>query len=285
MKKITTIVAISILGLIGPSLSLAANNISISPASGTYVEGATYVVSIFVDPLGGKIYTAKAELDFPADLLRVNSFTMNSSWTALNQPGYDLIDNVNGKLIKSGGFASGLSSKVLFGTVSFTSKKAGSATIKINSNSVVIDGNYNNILTVYPSATYVISAKAVPAPTPKPIPPPALSNENEESTSEPAEIVDEGTDVTEIILDNPTPEVVEENTNPPPQSLLANLAGFYSASESTMAVILSIIAVILIIGFGVAGWRIRKSRMWLSVVLFILVALLVIGIGIVIALN
>ena len=93
-----------------------ASTVDLSPTTVNVEPDKTFTVQIYINPQSAT-YSAKVELKYPADLLKVNSFTINDSWMALKQSGYDAIDNVSGTLLKSGGYPGGFTNKILFGTV------------------------------------------------------------------------------------------------------------------------------------------------------------------------
>ena len=146
---------------------LAATIVSFSPANVSVSQGKTFNVAVAVNPQGVNNYTAKIQLDYPADVLEIKSFTLGSNWMALVQPGYDLIDNTNGVLIKTGGYPGGLSSSATFGTISFYAKKAGSGTIKVGSGALALDANNQNVLSGTPSVSVAVTAPVSAPATPQ----------------------------------------------------------------------------------------------------------------------
>ena len=131
--------ALVLLGFSGTAF--AATTVVLSPTSFNTNPGKTFTVNISVDTGSLKNYAEKIELGFPADLLEVKSFDLAPSWMALTATGYDSIDNTNGVLVKSAGFPGGLSGVVNFGTITFSAKKVGSASIKVGSGSQYFDSS------------------------------------------------------------------------------------------------------------------------------------------------
>jgi len=171
MKKIILTIILTALGtIVLTAPALATTIVSLSPANINAVSGNNFNVVIVVNPQGVKNYTAKIELDYPADVLEVKSFTLGNTWMPLPQPGYDLTDNANGVLIKTGGYLGGLSSSATFGTVSFYAKKAGSGVIKMGSGSLALDANSQNVISGTPEVAFVVTAPAPVVPE-KPAPP------------------------------------------------------------------------------------------------------------------
>jgi len=183
MKKI---IFASLLGLIFlAGTALAATSFSFSSTALNVAQGQSFVLRTAVNPQGTANYTVKLELQYPADLLEVRLFTLGNSWMPVSQPGYDLIDNTNGVLIKSAGYPGGLSSSATFGTVSFYAKKSGNGTIQATNNSFALDANSQNALSGTAQASVAIT-KASVAPIPSeetPITPEATTEEEVQPTT------------------------------------------------------------------------------------------------------
>ncbi|OGZ28847.1 MAG: hypothetical protein A2562_00015 [Candidatus Nealsonbacteria bacterium RIFOXYD1_FULL_39_11] len=163
MKKNLFLVLV---GLVLTGTAYAAS-VALSPISVSVEKGKTFSVTAVVDPAAAKIYTAKIELSYPADVLEVTSFSFASKWMALSQEGYDLVDNAAGSIIKTAGYPGGLSSKQSFGTITFKAKKSGEATIKVSSGTKLFDASSNNVSAGTAQVAVVISAPVVtPTPTP-----------------------------------------------------------------------------------------------------------------------
>jgi hypothetical protein len=138
-----------VLGLLFAPLAFA-STVDFLPATVNVEPGKTFTVEIYINPQS-ITYSSKVELKYPADLLQESSFVMNDSWIALKQSGYDVTDNVNGILLKSGGYPGGFASKTLFGTVTFSAVKAGSVAISVGSNTNIPNTSNVNTLTDSPS--------------------------------------------------------------------------------------------------------------------------------------
>ncbi|MCH7552011.1 FeoB-associated Cys-rich membrane protein, partial [Patescibacteria group bacterium] len=161
-------------------------------------------------------YTVKTELRYPADLLEVKLFTFTNSWMPIAQPGYDLIDNTNGTLIKTAGYPGGVSSTVTFGTVSFLAKKSGNGTITLNKNSFALDANNQHVLSGTPAVSFNITAPASVPTQPSTQPTVTPSPESEEPA------------VTDTVTLQPTEQPVSQ----PAQNLF--LATILSAVGNTL---------------------------------------------------
>ena len=164
MRKITILVTGLI--LLAPIASFA-SSILFNPGSGSYQAGQVLSVNVLVDPQGATLYTVSAHVKYPADLLEVKLFTFAASWIPLAQPGYDLVDNNQGVLIKTGGYPGGLSTKQSLGTITFRAKKAGSASLSFGGDSIALDSSNTNVLSpVLPRALFSFVAPALKANAP-----------------------------------------------------------------------------------------------------------------------
>jgi len=183
MKKI--IFASLLTGIFLAGSALAVTSFSFSSTAFNVAQGQSFVLRTAVNPQGTANYTVKLELQYPSDLLEIRSFTLGNSWMAVSQPGYDLIDNTSGVLIKSAGYPGGLSSSASFGTISFYAKKSGNGTIQTTNNSFALDANSQNVLSGTAQASVAIT-KASVAPIPseeKPITPEATTEEKVQPTT------------------------------------------------------------------------------------------------------
>ncbi|MAF80367.1 hypothetical protein CL629_04815 [bacterium] len=197
MKKILLITSLIALLIAPQAQALTISSLSISPTAINITKGQTFTVSLSLNPAGSPNYTTKAVIDYPANLVRLNSFTFANGWMPLAQNEYDLIDNTNGKMIKTGGFPGGISSFQLFGTASFTSLESGAGAINASIDSFSLDGsNVNTLSATLPSAILSIQDAAAPPPTPTPTP-----------VEEPEEIIapEPGEEPEEIPIEETTP--------------------------------------------------------------------------------
>jgi len=164
MKKY--ILAIALIAISATCLvtsTFAAASASLAPQVINVQAGQTFDVMVAISSQETGEYTVRVELNYPADNLKVESFNFVNNWTALTQPGHDLIDNDNGVLIKTAEYPAGVSSTAVFGIVSFSAKKAGTGTIKMGSGSFVQDGSGQNILSGAPEVAFTVTAAAAPA--------------------------------------------------------------------------------------------------------------------------
>lgn len=262
MKKTFFVFLLSGLMLSLAISAFAATTLSFSPASVNVKENQNFSLTVKVDAQGVKNYTVKLELDYPEDLLKVESFNFSSSWMPINQSGYDLIDNTNGLFIKTAGYPGGLDSIANFGTISFSTKKAGNGVIKVTSNTMTLNAQNENLLSGNPQVSIVIEevAQTETTPTPKVTgevketpaeqPKETISQEEEEEEEEVEEITtteeEEGATVPMDIAEEP------EKT-----SLLAALITLGTGSKVVGVIVFAIL--ILVILFIIRKIYIKKK--------------------------
>jgi hypothetical protein len=81
---------------------------------------------------------------------------------ALSQPGYDSIDNTNGIMVKTAGYAGGITSLTPFGTITFTAKNSGSAPISIGSGSKAFEKTSQSAITGTGAEATIVAAVVAP---------------------------------------------------------------------------------------------------------------------------
>ncbi len=163
-KVFIFIITVSIVGMVFWTMSaLSDTSLLFSTLSVNVEEGRNFNVVISIYPKDVKNYTAKIVLEFPTDLLEITSFDFDSDWMQVTQPGYDLIDNTKGVMIKTAGFPGGVSTIKVFGIVSFRAKKRGEGIIKVGGASFVLDAENQNVLAETPvQISVAITEKAIP---------------------------------------------------------------------------------------------------------------------------
>jgi hypothetical protein len=159
-------------GTITPAYAQSAGSakVSISPASGSYAVGKTFVASVMLDSGGGVgVNAADGALSFDPSLLAVQSISKENSvfnlWTS--NPSFS---NTAGTVDYSGGSNdayTGSSGDVV--DVTFKVLAAGSASVKFSSASALAaDGQGTNVLGGNTGATYTLGGTSAPASTPAP---------------------------------------------------------------------------------------------------------------------
>ncbi len=162
MKKITVLSAVTVVSaLLFAVPAFAQTSAGFTPSTVNVARGSEFSFVVSVDPNGTSNYAEKLVLKYPASQLEVVSFTQSPNWMAIpSQTGYDLIDNKSGVLIKTAGYANGISSKTDFGTVLFRAKDFGPATISVGTDSLAYE---KNTQTAISGSDLVVTVKA---PTP-----------------------------------------------------------------------------------------------------------------------
>jgi hypothetical protein len=205
MKKYFAVTMIVAGMLIGVS-ALAATSVTLSPATVSVKAGQTFTVAVLVDPQSVKNYTVELKLNYPADLLQVQSFTFGSQWTPLNQPGYDLTDNTNGVLIKTAGYPQGFSSNAQFGTITFQAQKTGTGVIALASGTMALNQSNQNLFAGSSQVNVSVSAlSATAVPTAKPTPKPTATPKASVAPGQPT--VQPSLTPTASELTTPTPSI------------------------------------------------------------------------------
>lgn len=124
-----------------------AATVSLGQASRVVSAGQRFTVTVTANPTGANITTVQANISFDPAILEVTGFTFASGWLPVAQPGYDVVDNAAGSLIKTGGVAGGFSTPRALGTATFRAKQAGTATIAVGGATRLLDGTNANLFT------------------------------------------------------------------------------------------------------------------------------------------
>lgn len=127
-------------------LSAEASEFIGMPSSVSVEARDTFDVTITINPLQELQYTAKLAIDFSPETIEVVSFALDPAWIPLAQPGYDLVDNDRGLLVKTAGFPQGFSDARTFGTVTFRARESGNGIVSIASSSFVLNADGENSL-------------------------------------------------------------------------------------------------------------------------------------------
>lgn len=159
MKRIFPFLLILILSfIVGPSAKAASASLYLSPASGSFLVGSTFSVSVFVNTEGNEINAVWAELKFPPEILQVTSPTAGTSFIAewLTPPNYS---NERGIISFRGGVPGGISASAgLISSVTFRAIASGMAKVEFREGSRVLlaDGKGTDILTTTINGEYHI---------------------------------------------------------------------------------------------------------------------------------
>ncbi|MGH7141152.1 MAG: cohesin domain-containing protein [Minisyncoccia bacterium] len=152
------------LGLLSLALPAFAASVSLTPSSVSVAPGQTFSVTIAANGQGTNIVTLKSEVSYPANLVEPVSFSLAPSWVALTQPGYDQMSG--GTVIKTGGYPSGFTGAMTFGTLTFKALAAGTANLSLTDSSAYSGSGAATLSSAGAAITI-----AAPALAPKPQPP------------------------------------------------------------------------------------------------------------------
>lgn len=150
MKKIFLFLFVLILSfIIAPSAKADSASLYLSPASGSFLKGSVFTVSVFVNTEENEINTVCAELKFPADKLQITSPTAGTSFIAewLTPPNYS---NKDGIISFRGGIPKGITTSAgLVSAITFRAVSSGIAKIEFRQGSKILlnDGKGTDILT------------------------------------------------------------------------------------------------------------------------------------------
>ena len=226
MNPVKIILTTSIFFLLADS-ALALTEISLNPSNLNIKPAQSFSLNILVSPQNLKNYTVKAELKYPAQLMEVIEFKLADKWVGLNQPGYNLIDNANGVLIKTAGYPKGFNTNLIFGTVTFKARKTGAGIVSIGNGSLALDINSKNINSGSLASASVIIENIIAAPLE-----PVLENANSQSL----EIKS---------TTKPEPKIIEEVEPLPVEANASGLFGI-SAYNVFLALVTSVLTVYII---------------------------------------
>lgn len=122
------------LALIVASTPAFASTISLSSSNVSVKKGDIVKIIVSADSQGSYNYTFKSSVNFPSDLLSVDSWDWSEGWIPVAQVGYDELDNTNGVIVRTAGYGGGIMTSKEFGVITFVAKKSGQGTISVDKN-------------------------------------------------------------------------------------------------------------------------------------------------------
>ena len=174
LKKLTIVLVFSFLVNLGmplgqeSSVSAAGATLFLSPSSGSFTVGKTFLVKVKINSGGGVgINAADGVLLFNTSYLSVSSLSYSGPSSSIfnlwpTQPSFS---NIDGKISFAGGSPSaytGTSGGVL--TITFRAKKEGSTRVSFSSGSVLAnDGKGTDVLSSFGEGNYTLKAAGTPA--------------------------------------------------------------------------------------------------------------------------
>lgn len=141
------LITAAIIGSSFPSFAFAKADVELMSINQEVSVGQKFSVDISISPKDETVYTSKISISYPSDMIEAGSFSFTPKWLELSQPGYDLMDPSQGKIIKTAGFPAGIEvgNTKVFGTITFTAKSTGTANIKISSDTQVYNDSNSNV--------------------------------------------------------------------------------------------------------------------------------------------
>lgn len=119
----------------------SAASLSLISGGNDYKVGEKFKLVIFLDPNGQTVDTVRANLKYPAELIKIQSFYKNTNFT-VSAPGNDF-NNQTGDFSFGAGIPGGINQSGPFGYIDFVVEKAGQGTVSINSNSLILGAGQN----------------------------------------------------------------------------------------------------------------------------------------------
>lgn len=148
--------------------TLAAQNASLyfSSLSGNYSVGQKINLAIFVNPNGATYDTAVANINFPADKLQVQSFSLSPNFSTPSPD--NSFDNSAGTISYGAGITGGTSELLNFGTITFNVISSGNASVSFAPGSAIINAGESVPAQIGSSAVFTLATPAPATPTPAP---------------------------------------------------------------------------------------------------------------------
>lgn len=246
--------------LIAPIASAA--TLIFSPSTVNVTTGNSFNVQVSVDPVV-KVGAVEVQLNYPADLLEVTSFTLDSNWMAAPD---NSINNTTGVAIKSGGYPGGITTQKVFGTVSFRAKKAGSATVSLGAKSMALNASSANVLTLGSTIQATIKDAAAPVQQPQVTQPSTTGTQTPAPTTtvKPKTVAQQPTTQPQTGTEQPaeqpqvTAQANQPNTNQ--ASLLSSIGSLLSLRTNNFLVGLIVVLVIVaIIIYAIKYFKPKKN--------------------------
>jgi hypothetical protein len=161
--RVQSAVIITIISMCLPGIALA-STITLSPSQVTVHQGDSFTVRVNVSAGASPVYTVKMNASFTPVLLTLATWKFNDTWTVLRQAGYDLFDNAQGILIRTGGYPSGFTGNQSYGSATFVAREAGHATLSLTGDSFVYDDTSTNTYTGANTVSIDILPRATSSP-------------------------------------------------------------------------------------------------------------------------
>jgi hypothetical protein len=178
------LLAIAFLLFTGSAHFAHAADVLLSPASGSYNKGQTFVVTVTADPKGDSINAVEADLTFDSSVLSVVSVAKTGSafslWTT--EPSFS---NSAGTIVFGGGSPTPFSNRSTLMTITFRALAEGSGAVAFGeASALAADGRGTDVLGASTGGTYTVAAAETPVtPDPTPTPEPSAEDNSEDSNA------------------------------------------------------------------------------------------------------
>ena len=163
MKKLKIIIIILavlfFLGLVVWGSFESGTTIRLEPTKIETKLNQEFTVNVYAkSPNDRRSFTLRAALRFSPNQLKVENWEFSDGWIALPQPGYDLIDNDTGSIIKTAGFPGGWTGEKLLGVITFSAKDSSISKIDVSGKTFALDSDGANIFSLGNSVKVTVLA-------------------------------------------------------------------------------------------------------------------------------
>jgi hypothetical protein len=197
-KKLLLVMLLSLLFAASHALADNSAQFTIDKTSGSYNVGQTITLKLGINPNGANFDTAVVNLNFPADLLQIQSFSLNPSFS-ITAP-ENAYTNTTGTLSYAAGIPGSLSQSTDFGILTFKVVKAGDATISLAPDSTILSGGDSVAMQKNYSANFKLSDVVIQQP-----PAPQKTTVAQNPKSVPAKVTTQTTAPKELATTTPQP--------------------------------------------------------------------------------
>lgn len=141
-----------------------------SPSSKAVTVGSSFSISVMVNTGSGSINTLESIVNFPTDLLKVNSLALGGSIVSMWVPANPVSSNAKGTITFGGGMLSpytGTNGRVL--SISFKALKSGNAKLSFSNSQILTGPGENAFGSAGSSAITITEPEAPKIEQPKPV--------------------------------------------------------------------------------------------------------------------
>ena len=168
LKKYLALLTVLLGCLILTNPAQAGSSFNFYPLKVEVKKGQTFNVQVRINPNDVTNYTIKTNIDFPADLLTLQTWKYGGDWIPVRKDGYDFFDNKTGVLIRTAGYANGFNQTMTFGTATFVAKNTGTGVISFTGDNLALDQDGNNVYAGGNKVSIAVLEETTPTITTKP---------------------------------------------------------------------------------------------------------------------